>query len=348
MALNLGRMLLVDEGAQVMQEQLAREFSQETLSFWQAAIKFREAVPSTERTSAAREIVDRFVSAGSEEQVNLPCVIMKDIERSLAHAEASATPVSPKLLLAAEQEVFELMDRNAHHRFRTDPTAVQSICDALFATCHSTANGEVTLEAYKEWVARNPTVIVYFQQIAASVRALLRRSHSRRGFPASPRFTEASPRPSDEMSFGRPSSYDSFRRTSLTDSPAVSETSAHRNTVASSVAAVAWDYPRHARTPPHVRPSSCESCAASSPSERSAALAASAIGSAFKRRTDKPAWPPAPAGRLSSGAWAGPGAGAGACTCACACTSALDTRTCVGRKKDLKRECSSVPATEVV
>eukprot|EP00966_Prymnesium_polylepis_P184115 4267176-Prymnesium_polylepis.2 len=64
-------MLLTEEGTNVIDRQLAREYSQETLSFWQEARRYRAAAPSlddTARLTEARRLYRHYVQDGAEEQ----------------------------------------------------------------------------------------------------------------------------------------------------------------------------------------------------------------------------------------------------------------------------------------
>ena len=86
-----------------------------------------------ERLADAKRLVRRFVQDGAEEQVNLPHSMVKVIEKAIKEAGSGGDPVPPTLFEAAEKEVFQLMDRNAYHRFRADPDSVQAVCEEFFA-----------------------------------------------------------------------------------------------------------------------------------------------------------------------------------------------------------------------
>ncbi|KAL1511805.1 hypothetical protein AB1Y20_005091 [Prymnesium parvum] len=176
-AINLGRLLVTEEGKQFIEQQLALEYSQETLLFWQEARKFRESeMDDAARRAEARRLMDKYVVEGSELQVNLPHSMVKKITAQLDLVVNSAQPVPRDLFTAAENEVFQLMDRNAYHRFRSDPSAVESVCEDFFRHADKDQRGVISFSEYKAWVMQHPEVLVFFEQLSSSIGSLVDRT----------------------------------------------------------------------------------------------------------------------------------------------------------------------------
>jgi len=177
-ALNLFRMLQTDEGEKALEAQLEKEFSEEMLRFWQA-VRAYSSLPDEERLAEAKKIKRRFIDEGADEQVNLPSAMTRKLTTELKEMVKNDT-VPPKDMFAkAEKEVFNLMDRNAHTRFKSDPDAVKKICDDFFAKADQEGDGQVTYEEYKKWVADHPSVLTFFRQLATSISAMINKVERR-------------------------------------------------------------------------------------------------------------------------------------------------------------------------
>jgi hypothetical protein len=84
------------------------------------------------KSARANELVDRFVAAGSEEEVNIPAAMRKELLAAHAAATSACEPPGRSLFADAEEEVFKLMDRDTFARFRNDAEAVGKMVDDFF------------------------------------------------------------------------------------------------------------------------------------------------------------------------------------------------------------------------
>ena len=168
--LNLKRMLLTDAGLSHVERHMEKEFSKENLTFWQAARAYRTAA---DRHVAASSIIERYIRADSEEEVNLPGAIKEVVLQQFASSAASHPP-SEVLLEAAEEEIFKLMERDAYARFKSDPDAVGAVVDDFFAKADLSQDGTISYTEYHRWVMQQPEVIVFFAQLSESIAAIMR------------------------------------------------------------------------------------------------------------------------------------------------------------------------------
>jgi len=171
-ALNLLRMLETKEGMKQMETQLEKEYSMETLTFWHAARDFK-LMADDQRLKAAVDMNRKFVDDGADEQVNLPHGMVVKLQGTLKEHKKSGTPPPNTLFEDAEDEIFKLMDRNAHERFRQDPDAVGALCDDFFREADLKQDGVVSYEEYKSFVTSQPAVLTFFSQLSECIQSLL-------------------------------------------------------------------------------------------------------------------------------------------------------------------------------
>ena len=167
--LNLKRMLHTEAGLQHLEAHMEKEYSKENLTFWQATRTYRTA---TDRRAEAQRIVEHYVRAGSEEEVNLPASIShRLIDR---YDELGGAEPPEDLFAAAEDEIFKLMERDAYARFKSNPEAVGAVVDDFFAGADVSQDGYISFEEYRKWVLQQPEVIVFFTQLSQSTLSLLK------------------------------------------------------------------------------------------------------------------------------------------------------------------------------
>jgi len=93
------------------------EMSAENMKFWLVAKNFRFNLDNNAQQAVrqeAKDIVDEYVKAGAEKQVNIPGKMSEAIVKALKGAE----PITRDLLLPAEEEVMKVMGRDTWPRFK--------------------------------------------------------------------------------------------------------------------------------------------------------------------------------------------------------------------------------------
>lgn len=173
--LNLRRMLLTDTGLEHVGKHMEKEFSKENLTFWLAVREYRTSSQSgSERTAAAKKIIEHYVKHDAEEEVNLPHTIKEAVMTSFQASAEGSKPPEASLFNDAEEEIFKLMERDAYARFKANPESVSAVVDSFFDSADISHDGYISFAEYSRWVHQQPQVIVFFSQLAQSVSSLLK------------------------------------------------------------------------------------------------------------------------------------------------------------------------------
>lgn len=176
--LKLEYLLQTSEGSKAFEGALQKEFAHENFAFWQEARKYAQAAEEARR-ELAEGLLEQYINSGAAQQVNLPSRITNAIHERLASSKPGPPPAD--LLDAAAQEIFVLMERDTHERFKEDQQQAHALVDDFFdnARGSSNATGEVSFEQYREWVLRNPHVLVFFHEVGAKLKKLVERGKER-------------------------------------------------------------------------------------------------------------------------------------------------------------------------
>ena len=158
-SLNLGSLLCDDKGQEVFEEQLRKEYSDENLSFWQAARAYTELELPEDRAAEAREIYETYIKDGAERQVNLPSGLQKSVTQGIEAAEET-------LFDAAAEEIFRLMERDTFKRFRDDPEAAEGLVDEFYSSTKQDPDGNVRARPHP-----SPRALALSAPIVGIVRA---------------------------------------------------------------------------------------------------------------------------------------------------------------------------------
>ena len=175
--LNLRRMLLTDTGLEHVGKHMEKEFSKENLTFWLAVREYRTSSAGqgeSERTAAAKKIIEHYVKHDAEEEVNLPHTIKEAVMTSFQKCVDGSKPPETSLFNDAEEEIFKLMERDAYARFKANPESVSAVVDSFFDSADISHDGYISFTEYSRWVRQQPQVIVFFSQLAQSVSSLLK------------------------------------------------------------------------------------------------------------------------------------------------------------------------------
>ena len=95
---------------QPFQEFLNKEFSAENITFWTACEEYKRLRSDSERHSAAIDIMDKHLSAGAPEPVNV------DSHARQAAQDGMAT-TGEGLFAAAQKQIYNLMKFDSYSRF---------------------------------------------------------------------------------------------------------------------------------------------------------------------------------------------------------------------------------------
>jgi Ca2+-binding EF-hand superfamily protein len=171
--LNLGRLL--ETGEKYLEAQLAAEFSSENLAFWHAARDFREKTPEEERAAAAKRIMETYVIDGAEQEVNISSIMktkmLQDWAISMASDSNNLPPVN--LFADAENEIFQLMERDTFMRFKENPKGAAAAIDDFFQQADKRHDDVVSFEEFKEFAMSRPQMVVAFSQLTETISHLL-------------------------------------------------------------------------------------------------------------------------------------------------------------------------------
>ena len=189
--LNLHHLLSSEAGKAAFESQLAKEFSDENLQFWQATRSFK-ALPAAERDARARAIAAEYVQDESTKQVNLPSKIRLDLLKYIK-AGASDTPPDIDIFDPAAEEIFKLMEKDTFARFKSDDNATQELLDRFFAAVEIGPDGQITYAAFERWALTEPTVLIMFTTLRSSIKKLIADRTAARGDDAATEPTNAGP-----------------------------------------------------------------------------------------------------------------------------------------------------------
>mmetsp|Transcript_2948 Transcript_2948/g.7811 ORF Transcript_2948/g.7811 Transcript_2948/m.7811 type:complete len:373 (+) Transcript_2948:64-1182(+) len=178
-SLNLNYVLKTEAGRKRMEEQLAKEYSEENIEFWKAVQEFQHA-PDGERAAAAADLAKRYVRSGAERQVNLPDNVARAALKAVDAADKSGQPPSADVFDRAQSEIFRLMERDTFSRFKSDPTMVDKLADDFFSKVDVDASGRVSYVEYRKWALNEPTVIVFFSGLMEASKAIIEPVHAAR------------------------------------------------------------------------------------------------------------------------------------------------------------------------
>lgn len=92
------------------QEYLKKEFSHENIYFWSACERYRQLTSVGERRLAANEIMDRHLTSGAPDPVNIDAVAKQSVLDALEQAE-------PGLFANAQCQIYNLMKFDSFSRF---------------------------------------------------------------------------------------------------------------------------------------------------------------------------------------------------------------------------------------
>lgn len=163
-AIKLEYLLQTKEGARVFEAALEKEFSHENFAFWSEARAYAKLADDS-RGDIAEQLIERYVKAGAEQQVNLPSKCTNEINARFDAATKARAPPPADLFAASAQEIFLLMERDTHERFKADKEQAKALVEDFFKTADTNSTGEVTFEEYRAWVLKNPHVLVFFHEV---------------------------------------------------------------------------------------------------------------------------------------------------------------------------------------
>ena len=123
---NLYDLLQTKTGEEGFEKHLQSEYSQENLAFYKAVQAFAKnaAAGDGDAAKAAKDIVQKYVKEGAEEQVNLPGPTTKRCLEKVAAVEAAGGGGAAwaDVFKEAEAEIFKLMERDTCARPPVEPT----------------------------------------------------------------------------------------------------------------------------------------------------------------------------------------------------------------------------------
>ena len=210
---NLYDLLQTKTGEEGFEKHLQSEYSQENLAFYKAVQAFAKnaAAGDGDAAKAAKDIVQKYVKEGAEEQVNLPGPTTKRCLEKVAAVEAAGGGGAAwaDVFKEAEAEIFKLMERDTCARPPVEPTT-RRMCHTRPAAAAHTAHTALAGTSASATTRRRST--------SSSPNS------SRR---PTPRTTASSPSPSTTRGRCR-SRRSSYSSTSLAASSRASSTSTRR------------------------------------------------------------------------------------------------------------------------
>ena len=137
---NLYDLLQTKTGEEGFEKHLQSEYSQENLAFYKAVQAFAKnaAAGDGDAAKAAKDIVQKYVKEGAEEQVNLPGPTTKRCLEKVAAVEAAGGGGAAwaDVFKEAEAEIFKLMERDTCAR----PFELPRLCHTRPAAAAHTAH----------------------------------------------------------------------------------------------------------------------------------------------------------------------------------------------------------------
>lgn len=109
-ATDFEKLLSDSVGLQMFTDFLKKEFSAENILFWTSCEKYRKLTSESDRHRAAIEILDRHLSTGAPEPVNV------DSHARQAAQDGMADP-GPDLFASAQKQIYNLMKFDSFSRF---------------------------------------------------------------------------------------------------------------------------------------------------------------------------------------------------------------------------------------
>jgi hypothetical protein len=174
---NLYDLLQTKTGEEGFEKHLQSEYSQENLAFYKAVQAFAKnaAAGDGDAAKAAKDLVQKYVKEGAEEQVNLPGPTTKRCLEKVAAVEAAGGGGAAwaDVFKEAEAEIFKLMERDTYKRFRHDPKAVDELVAEFFTQADTSHDGVVTFSEYHTWALSQPSVFLFFHKLSGLVQGLV-------------------------------------------------------------------------------------------------------------------------------------------------------------------------------
>lgn len=175
--LSLDSLLTSKSATHAFEAQLEKEFSHENLEFWQHVQDFKELEDGAARLTKARVLEREFVDQEAEKQVNLPGPIRTKLEKALK----ACTDEAPKDLFdAASEEIFKLMEKDTFSRFKQDEGTTTKLLEEFYASMGIKPTDSVPFKAFKDWAMQEPTVLVIFHSLCASISKIVRAQQERK------------------------------------------------------------------------------------------------------------------------------------------------------------------------
>lgn len=118
----LSHLLAHSVGLSTFQSFLKRNLAQENIEFWIATNDFKENDIYTDKKAAlsrAHEMYHLYCKEVAENQVNIPCKIRTDIEKTLE--KSADIEMNKNIFDAAQNEIYKLMVRDNYARFKRTP-----------------------------------------------------------------------------------------------------------------------------------------------------------------------------------------------------------------------------------
>lgn len=111
-ATDFAKLLADPVGLQTFTEFLKKEFSAENILFWVSCEKYRRLTDNAARHAAAITILDRHLSVGAPDPVNVDSHARQAAQDGMAH-----TDDNPDLFAVAQKQIYNLMKFDSYSRF---------------------------------------------------------------------------------------------------------------------------------------------------------------------------------------------------------------------------------------
>ena len=168
-----------DARKETFRQHLEGEYSTETLEFYNAVEDYRNLYESLEEEEVAKmasemndmvvHIYTEFVKSGGKKEVNIPgkqrAKISKIIKEHNAQPDATTTLYPEHMFDQAQQEIYQLMNRDTFERFKNNDALMEDMLTSLFDEVDVDHNGSITVKEYKVWAAKNPEVTKFLTDL---------------------------------------------------------------------------------------------------------------------------------------------------------------------------------------
>ncbi|GMH75047.1 hypothetical protein TL16_g06633 [Triparma laevis f. inornata] len=178
-----------EDRKETFRRHLEGEYSTETLDFYNCVQEYRDLYDSlfddeigeatNDLNDLATTIYKDFIVEGSKKEVNIPGKLRKEIEAIMSKVDTSegeagregegeekvSELIPADIFNKAQQEIYQLMNRDTFERFKNNDTLMDNMLAQLFDEVDVDHNGSITVAEYKVWANKNPELTNFLKDL---------------------------------------------------------------------------------------------------------------------------------------------------------------------------------------